>query len=78
MQIVYQNQLLNVPQRKLTSDTLTFLVELISAILSKIRGYRSMLMDILFTFPGYYCVGEETLKANRFLLHYNYLMAVVV
>jgi hypothetical protein len=47
---------------KLTSDTLTFLVELISAaycksVLSKIRGYRAMLMDILFTFPGNYCVG---------------------
>jgi hypothetical protein len=27
MQIVYQNQLLNVPQWKLTSDALTFLVE---------------------------------------------------
>jgi hypothetical protein len=48
---------------KLTSDALTFLVELISAacckfVLSKIRGYRSMLIDILFTFPGNYCVGE--------------------
>jgi hypothetical protein len=37
---------------KLTSDALTFLVELISAacckfVLSKIRGYRSMLIDIL-------------------------------
>ena len=60
MQIVYQNQLLNVPQWKLT-----FLVKLISAtccksILSKIRGYacRSMLMDIVFMFPGNYCVGE--------------------
>ena len=63
MQIVYQNQLLNVPQWKLTSDTLTFLVELSSAaccksVLSKIRGYRSMLMNISFTFPGNYCVGE--------------------
>ena len=63
MQIVHQNQLLNVPQWKLTSDPLTFLVELISvacckSVLSKIRGYRSMLMDILFTFPGNYCVGE--------------------
>jgi hypothetical protein len=24
-----------------------------------IRGYRSILVDILFTFPGNYCVGEE-------------------
>ena len=51
---------------KLTSDTLAFLVELIcvaccKSVLSKIRGYRSMLMDILFTFPGNYCVGEGTL-----------------
>jgi hypothetical protein len=42
MQIVYQNQLLKVPQWKLTSDALAFLVELISAaccksVLSKIR-----------------------------------------
>jgi hypothetical protein len=53
-----------VPQWKLTSDALTFLIELSSAaccisVLSKIRGYhRSMLMDILFTFPWNYCVGE--------------------
>jgi hypothetical protein len=47
---------------KLTSDASTFLVELISAacksVLSKIREYRSMLVDILFMFPGNYCVGE--------------------
>ena len=58
-----QNQLRNVHQWKLTSDALTFLVELISAaccksVLSKIRGYRSMLMNILFTFPGNYWIGE--------------------
>jgi hypothetical protein len=63
MQIVYQNQLLNVPQWKLTSDALIFLVELNStayckSALSKIRGYRSMLIDVLFTFAGNYCVGE--------------------
>jgi hypothetical protein len=45
---------------KLKSD---FMVELISAaccksVISKIGGYRSMLMDIIFTFPGNYCVGE--------------------
>ena len=61
--IVYQNQLLNVPQWKLTSDTLTFLVELSSAVccksvFSKIRGYhRSMPMDMVFTFPGNYWIG---------------------
>jgi hypothetical protein len=54
MQIVYQNQQLNVPQWKLTSDTLTILVELSSAaccisVLSKIRGYhtRSMPMGMV-------------------------------
>ena len=50
-QIVYQNQLLNVPQWKWPSDTLTFLVECNSAagcksVLFKIRGYhRFMKMD---------------------------------
>jgi hypothetical protein len=65
MQIVYQNQLLNVPQWKLTSDALTFLVELSSAacyisVLSKItvRGYRFMPMGMVITSPGNYCVGE--------------------
>ena len=65
MQIVYKNQLLNVPQCKLTSDALTFLIELSSAaccifVLSKItvRGYRSMPMGMVITFSGNYCVGE--------------------
>jgi hypothetical protein len=84
MQIVYQNQLLNVPQWKLTSDALAFLVELISAacckyVLSKIRGYRSMLMDILFTFPGNYYVGEgNTINKSISISLYNYLMPVVI
>jgi hypothetical protein len=48
-----------------TNLALTFLVELVSttcckSVLSKIIGYRSMLMDILFTFPGNYCIGEGT------------------
>jgi hypothetical protein len=56
MQIVYQNPSMEI-------NALKCLVELISAacykfVLSKIRGYRSMLMNILFTFPGYYCLGE--------------------
>jgi hypothetical protein len=67
MQIVYQNQLLSVPQWKLTSDALTFLVELSStacciSVLSKITvwGYtcRSMPMGMVITFPGNYCVGQ--------------------
>jgi hypothetical protein len=53
-----------VPQWKLTSDALAFLVESSSAacfksILSKIRGYhRSVPMGMVFMFPGNYCVGE--------------------
>jgi hypothetical protein len=86
MQIVYQNQLLNVPQWKLTSDGLTFLVELSSAaccksILSKIKGYhRSMPMSMVITFPGNYCVGEGNTKQIYFyfIIIYNYLMPVVV
>jgi hypothetical protein len=64
MQILYQNQLLNVPQWKLISDALTLLVELSFAaccksVLSKIRGYhKSMPMCMVFTFPGNYCIGE--------------------
>ena len=62
---------------KLTSDALTFLVELISdvcckSVLSKITGYRSMLMDILFMFPGNYCIGNGNtinITTNLFLFH---------
>jgi hypothetical protein len=72
MQILYQNQLLNVPQWKLTSDALTFLVELSSAaccksVLSKIRGYhRSMPMCMVFTFSGNYWIGEGN-TINKFI-----------
>jgi hypothetical protein len=71
-EIVYQNQLFNVPWQKLTTDALTFLVELSSdayckSVLSEIRGYhRSMPMDILFTFPGNYFIGEGN-TINKFI-----------
>jgi hypothetical protein len=66
-----QNQLRNVHQWKLTSDVLTFLVELSSAacksVLSKIWGYhRSMPMGMVFTFPGNYCIGEGN-TINKFI-----------
>ena len=53
---------------KLKSD---LMVELISAaccksVLSKIGGYRSMLMDILFMFPGNYCASEKCYKQIDF------------
>ena len=61
MQILYQNQLLNVPQWKLISDALTFLVELNSAaccelVHSKMKGY-------IFTFSGNFCIGEGINKS---------------
>jgi hypothetical protein len=74
MQILYQNQLLNVPQWKLISDALTFLVELSStackSVLSKIRGYhRSMPMCMVLTFPGNYCIGEgNTINKSIYIL----------
>jgi hypothetical protein len=48
------------------------------SVFSKIRGYRSMLVDILFTFPGNYCVGEGNTIKNQFLFHYKYFMPFVV
>ena len=71
MQILYQNQLLNIPQWKLISDALTFLVELSSAaccksVLSKIRGYhRSMPMCMVFTFPGNYRISCHLIKSLK-------------
>ena len=53
MQIVYHNQLLNVPQWKLTSDTLTFLVELIP-------WYKIYLSDI--SFHWYRTIGQTLMS----------------
>jgi hypothetical protein len=86
MQIVYQNQLLNVPQWKLTSDVIIFLVELSSAaccisVLSKITvmGYRSMPMVMVITFPGNYCVGKgNTINKSISILLYLLNASVVV
>jgi hypothetical protein len=79
MQIVYQNQWLNVPQWKSTSNALTFLVELSSAaccksVLSKISGYhRSTPMGMVFMFPGNYCIEEGNTINKLFLFHHYYL-----
>jgi hypothetical protein len=84
MQIVYQNQLLNVPQWKLTSDALAFLVELSSAaccisVLSKITvgGYRSMTMGIVITFPGNYCVGEGNTINKSIYISFNEVQSIL-
>jgi hypothetical protein len=61
---------------KLTSDSSTFLAELSSAacisVLSKITGYhRSILLGMVITFPGNYCVERMTsFDTNDFMSNF--------